>query len=383
MKIFNALRKRITASAQPCQSASSLPRHSLRMLLALSILLALLAACGDESSSSVSPEPGDDSSSSVIPASSGDLQSSSSQKSSGKDKSSSSIEEKSSSSVSGKNSSSSVVESSSSEYLFCNEGDRDTVVKDWGIKYYRCENNDWVVDTIVYVDLPKVYPNMDSLFDTKYTKYGEFEDPRDHQKYKTLILHKHDDDGNIVDGVVIEAFAQNLNYGVMIDTSVLVRDDNKVEKYCDLNDEWFCNNGWGGQYAWSEAMGLPAKYDSVLWKDTVGGDTRIHQGICPEGWHIMNGYEWKNFTSRGGLSLASKVNWAPLDMAGANLLGLSVLFKMRAYELSWMQAYFLLPNESSAIGTYAVTITDKYVWFGDNDHLGKHILYSVRCVKDY
>ena len=57
MKIFNALRKRITASAQPCQSASSLPRHSLRMLLALSILLALLAACGDESSSSVSPEP--------------------------------------------------------------------------------------------------------------------------------------------------------------------------------------------------------------------------------------------------------------------------------------------------------------------------------------
>ena len=35
MKIFNALRKRITASAQPCQSASSLPRHSLRMLLCL------------------------------------------------------------------------------------------------------------------------------------------------------------------------------------------------------------------------------------------------------------------------------------------------------------------------------------------------------------
>ena len=57
MKIFNVLRKRITASAQPCQSASSLPRHSLRMLFALSILLALLAACGDESSSSVSPEP--------------------------------------------------------------------------------------------------------------------------------------------------------------------------------------------------------------------------------------------------------------------------------------------------------------------------------------
>ena len=64
MKIFNALRKRITASAQPCQSASSLPRHSLRMLLALSILLALLAACGDESSSSAPDPIGDISSSS-------------------------------------------------------------------------------------------------------------------------------------------------------------------------------------------------------------------------------------------------------------------------------------------------------------------------------
>ena len=73
--------------------------------------------------------------------------------------------------------------------MSCNEGDRDTVVKDWGIKYYRCENNDWVVDTIVYVDLPKVYPNMDSLFATEYSPiYSEFEDPRDHQVYRTTIL---------------------------------------------------------------------------------------------------------------------------------------------------------------------------------------------------
>lgn len=30
-------------------------------------------------------------------------------------------------------------------------------------------------------------------------------------------------------------------------------------------------------------MGLSAKYDSILWKDTVGGDSRIHQGLCPGG----------------------------------------------------------------------------------------------------
>lgn len=343
-----------------------------KSVLVLSVLLTMLVACGDDSSSSVSPEPAGDYSSS-----SGNLQSSSSK---GSKNSSSSVEKQksSSSSVSGKNSSSSVVGSSSSVYLFCNEGDRDTVVKEWGIKYYRCENNDWVVDTIVYVDLPKVYPNMDSLFATEYSPiYSEFEDPRDHQVYRTTILI----DRNGSDKT-IEVFAQNLNYGEMIDTSVLVRDDNKVEKYCDLNDEWFCNNGWGGKYAWSEAMGLPAKYDSVLWKDTVGGYTRIHQGICPDGWHIMNGYEWKNFASSAGQDLVSKANWE-LNNRYVNSSGMSVLFTMRAYELNWGQANFLLPNESSSIGTYVVTIVEKYVWLGNNDHLGKHIPYSVRCVKDY
>ena len=154
-----------------------------KSVLVLSVLLTMLVACGDDSSSSVSPEPAGDYSSS-----SGNLQSSSSK---GSKNSSSSVEKQksSSSSVSGKNSSSSVVESSSSVYLFCNEGDRDTVVKEWGIKYYRCENNDWVVDTIVYVDLPKVYPNMDSLFATEYSPiYSEFEDPRDYQVYRTTIL---------------------------------------------------------------------------------------------------------------------------------------------------------------------------------------------------
>jgi uncharacterized protein (TIGR02145 family) len=347
--------------------------------LALSILLALLAACGDESSSSISPEPGDDSSSSVIPASSGDLQSSSSQKSSGKDKSSSSIEEKSSSSVSGKNSSSSVVESSSSEYLFCNEGDRDTVVKDWGIKYYRCENNDWVVDTIVYVDLPKVYPNMDSLFATEYSPiYSEFEDPRDHQVYRTTILL----DRNGSDKT-IEVFAQNLNYGVMIDTSVLVRDDNKVEKYCDLNDEWFCNNGWGGKYTWSEAMGLPAKYDSVLWKDTIGGYTRIHQGICPNGWHIMNGYEWKNFASSAGQDLVSKANWE-LNNRYVNSSGMSVLFTMRAYELNWEVATFYMPSEKNDSLVFVSNINEKYVQNGINvTAIKQGNWFYIRCVKDY
>lgn len=275
--------------------------------------------------------------------------------------------------------------SSSSSYVHirCNENERDTVVKDWGVKYYRCENNDWVLDTTIYIEKPKEYPVMDSLFETKYSTYGEFEDPRDHQSYKTVILNMHDGDGKIVEGEKIEVFAQNLNYGEMIDTSIKIHDDTKVEKYCDLNDEWFCDNGWGGRYTWSEAMGLSAKYDSILWKDTVGGDSRIHQGLCPGGWHIMNAYEWKNYTSKGGLALSSKVNWWPVNMSGANLLGLSVLFQMKTYDVNWNQAWFILPSEKDNDAFFYVLVNEKYVYYSTDYVLGKHITVNVRCVRDY
>ncbi len=344
-----------------------------KSVLVLSVLLTMLVACGDDSSSSVSPEPAGDYSSS-----SGNLQSSSSK---GSKNSSSSVEKQksSSSSVSGKNSSSSVVESSSSSVnRRCEEGALDTLVEENSTAYMRCINNRWRTDSIVYTEKSKVYPIMDSLFATEYNPiYSEFEDPRDHQVYRTTILT--DRNGS---KKKIEAFAQNLNYGVMIDTSVLVRDDNKVEKYCDLNDEWFCNNGWGGKYTWSEAMGLPAKYDSVLWKDTVGGDTRIHQGICPDGWHIMNGYEWKNFVSSAGADLVSKANWK-LNERYVNSSGMSVLFMMRAYELNWGHASFFFPTEREFDAVFYINVGEKYVYYGEQHVLGKQNHAYIRCVKDY
>ena len=215
-------------------------------VLALSILLALLAACGDESSSSAPDPIGEISSSSNDDnGSSGkDTDASSSSQKDSKKSSSSVAEKNSSSAVSGKNSSSSVVESSSSEFVlkYCDEGSLDTLYQENRTVYVHCDDGFWETDSIVYKPKEKVYPNMDSLFATEYSPiYSEFEDPRDHQVYRTTILI----DRNGSDKT-IEVFAQNLNYGEMIDTSVLVRDDNKVEKYCDLNDEWFCNNGWGG-----------------------------------------------------------------------------------------------------------------------------------------
>ena len=129
-------------------------------------------------------------------------------------------------------------------------------------------------------------------------------------------------------------------------------------------------------------MGLTAKYDSILWKDTVGGDTRIHQGLCPEGWHIMNAYEWKNYTSEGGLALSSKVNWWPVNMSGANLLGLSVLFQMKTYKENWGNATFFLPAEEDGKKMYRVTVNDSYVT-QNAAAIKHHNWFYVRCVRDY
>lgn len=284
-------------------------------------------------------------------------------------------------------SSSSVAASSSSVFLprRCEEGAKDTMVTEYSAafsySYLTCVDNRWRIDTTFSVMKPKVYPNMDRQFENPYSTLSEFTDPRDGQKYTTLILHKRDSDKKIIDDDSIEVFAQNLNYGEMVDSSVHRLDDGKVEKYCELNDEWFCENGWGGRYTWSEAMGISSKYDSVLWKDTTGGNTRIHQGICPEGWHIMNGYEWENYTAGGGLSMASKANWTT-DKTGANLLGMSVLFDMRDYELSWMLTNFFTPAEESATIAYSVHVNDVYVKMGaaQKSELNR---FPVRCVKDY
>ncbi|SHL94700.1 major paralogous domain-containing protein, partial [Fibrobacter sp. UWH5] len=161
-------------------------------------------------------------------------------------------------------SSSSGAASSSSTFVYhmCESGDTLSFMDDLScMVYFSCVDFEWNIDSTICAPKPKVYPNMDRQFDTEYDPvYGEFTDPRDGQVYKTVVLYESYQSEN-----TIEVFAQNLNYGEMVDSSVHRLDDGKVEKYCELNDEWFCENGWGGRYTWSEAMGISSKYDSVLW----------------------------------------------------------------------------------------------------------------------
>jgi len=334
---------------------------------------ALFVACGDESSSSA-PDP------------IGEISSSSNEEFG----SSSSVAEKnSSSSVSGMNSSSSVVESSSSSAILfkqCEEGD--TVISEMGLNvfYYRCHDNEWVLDSTVNVVKPKVYPNMDSVFNPAVT-YGSFKDPRDGKVYKTVQYYMEVQSGNTT---VIDSFTvmtQNLNYAdTIIDSTTTVFDDSKVEKRCYNDDPWYCDNYFGGLYTWSEALGLPKVCDSVGVADNskcnvkLGDDAKV-QGVCPEGWHVMNETEWKHFALPRGIdasyTMLSRAVWE--NEKKTNSSGMSLLPNGDENPSNGL-ATFWLPEEKAddGLGAIIVNISSSLII----SPTYKKGALPVRCVMD-
>ena len=269
-------------------------------VLALSILLALLAACGDESSSSISPEPGDDSSSSVIPASSGDLQSSSSQKSSGEEKSSSSekISKESSSSVSTvKNSSSSAGDNKSSSSIKKEDSSSSVVIassssvtpKSSSSEDVKQSSSSVVASSSNAMSSSSVSPKSSSSETYQHwyplngdlkDKYAKFIDTRDNREYYYIQITGNDTAGKVAS---IKVMAENLNVGEFIRGRKDQEDDSKIERYCYDNDTTNCNK-YGGLYQWAEMMQLPSRCNTESCADLIKPN---HQGICPSGWRLL------------------------------------------------------------------------------------------------
>lgn len=381
------------------------------------LMAALTIAACDDSSSGAGPDPvaevssssGDDaiSSSSVTDkgtSSGGSSVSSSSKNSSSSAKSSSSTDSKSSggesSPASSSVKSSSSGTSSSSMLIPCSkEGeiaemrDRETGVKG----QYKCQDGFYIL--IVRSSSSSVptssYINMDSLYNSKYS-YGEFVDPRDGQKYRILDT-KFGYDG--FENMTV--FATNLNYGKQIPLNTTVFDDNAPEKYCYDDDPWYCDNGFGGLYSWSEAMGLPKACDSV-WTGTTPAcpdsifpgreydhewDRLKIQGICPEGWHVMNRQEWGALkgASEDDYGFVSKVN------GGSNSQGFSALYGGIALaitgEYQYIRVYgrYRLPFESSATNVTSISLGSAARGISRVDlkmNSDKPNGLSVRCVKN-
>ncbi|MDY6386856.1 MAG: FISUMP domain-containing protein [Fibrobacter sp.] len=272
-------------------------------VLALFILLALLAACGDESSSSVSPDPRpcedqnedcDDTSSS-----SGEVSknSSSSQKSSGKEKSSSSVEKSTSSSSEGKqvsSSSSKIDEKSSSSEGKAKESSSSVISYSSEAKSSSSEEVKRSSSSVVASSSSVVEPSSSSVveessssFDKAFKgslwrtgAYKAFVDPRDNREYYYIQITGEDTAGK---AATIKVMAENLNVGEKVYGFEDQEDDAKIERYCYDDDTTNCNK-YGGLYQWAEMMQLPSRCNTESCADLIKPN---HQGICPSGWRLL------------------------------------------------------------------------------------------------
>ncbi len=402
------------------------------ILLAMALVFAAFTAC-DSSSSSADPDPiaevsssgGDDenlSSSSVTDkgtSSGGSSRSSSSVKpdsNGSQKKSSSSVQPNSSegktvssSSNNGQNGS-----SSSSQYKTC------TSEKE-GVEAYISQEQSWCICTdgfwipvsssSVTPSSSSKYYDMSRLFvsENDYS-YGEFTDPRDGQVYKTI---RYEVGYQMIDSLTF--FAQNLNYGKMIQSGTQMTDSTK---FCYDDDPWYCENGFGGLYTWATVMNFPAACDSFAIgssKCPVEYDLMsnpipeyqdrlsfvMHQGICPDGWHVMNQEEWAMVLigsgSRDGASYLGAVLWGSGNQRGFSLLPAGILETQRAtssneknvytdikkYALHWIPGEYSGSGIADPNASYGKCVTIASDRMDRTAGIKKVYGLSVRCVQDY
>ena len=372
---------------------------------AIACLVLAFTACDDDSSSFVEPEKESSDSGATL---SGDSHegSSPSSCSSKDDKSSSSVSSsstnssssaKSSSSTDSKSSSSATPESSSEEFFVeCDtEGQISYMLVDHVRTRFICENgrlvefpesSSSVKSSSSYFDMSKQYN------DAKWITYGTFVDARDNQEYRTIEVT--DKSIKTMQYVIMSS---NLNYGKMVTTETATNSDGTVEKFCYNDDPWYCENGFGGLYTWSEAMGLPRACDTVALGSTPEcpeatgfGESGRRQGICPEGWHVMNEFEWRGMPTSEGFGadpMISKVFDGDDDIGLAVLLGggyyrgkydgLGVNIDFWVIEESSDKEYAASFANTTGVSAYSSIKVN----FSDIElKLSK---LPVRCVKDY
>lgn len=209
--------------------------------------------------------------------------------------------------------------------------------------------------------------------------YGEMIDNRDGQVYKTVVIGGQ------------TWMAENLRYGKKVSNGSEIKDDAIVAYFCYDGDTIKCMK-YGGLYSWSEMMALPYNCNNINCSDLIDGDG-IHQGNCPQDWHVPSLTEWDVlFTAVGGQSAAGKAlksseNWIN-NGDGLNTYGFSAL--PAGYASADGGQYF---SEMSEAAFWTANIYSSYQAFyisfgysGNGSHLttyrGKVIGQSVRCIKN-
>ena len=356
----------------------------------------------DKSSSSVKgSEPVEVSSSSAKETkNSSDSKSSSSVKTGG---SSSSNKDKSSSSVSSSSSEISV-SSSSSKDVMGGPCPKEGLKKKIGDEFAKCVDGVWVVylppssSSVARSSSSRGYEPLPSPLGYNLS-YGEYEDTRDGTKYATIeITNKYGPDS--IPKITFTVFAQNLKYHEKITLGANEQDDDeKVEMYCYNDSVEYCNDWWGGLYQWAEMMALPYECNSKSCADWIDPDhDGFHQGICPNGWHLITKLEMLAVSYATGGStyiedrmstLASEVSYS--ISFGYNTSGFSFIAAgYRCFEENGDSffdnigggGYYGFPRETEPVENKSMGGgISKYSTFDAANP--KKYGVSVRCVKNY
>ena len=160
--------------------------------------------------------------------------------------------------------------------------------------------------------------------------------------------------------------------------------------FCYEDKDNRCKN-YGRLYPWHVAMGLPANYV----EESMSGQVKdVHQGVCPDGWHIPKNEEWQAlekkvaelYKGQIGSVLKNKEGWnnggAPITAeSGFNILPAGNRFAEGEYTELGSSAYFWVAQGGDGMGAvYWNIINAKNSFSQAEDFDG--MSFSVRCVKN-
>lgn len=160
--------------------------------------------------------------------------------------------------------------------------------------YFLCNGYYWDLTTKEHIDSLKIPVEHET---------GSMTDPRDGRKYQTVSFN--------YEGKTYEWMAEDFKY------------DSE------------------GLYTWTEAMQINGKYMTDVVEDSVVDE--VHQGICPDGWHISSTEEWNILVDYvGDVKNLLNENWrtSDLDAAfGKDLIG--VFYNRFDFNLMPMDTVYL------------------------------------------
>ncbi len=185
-------------------------------------------------------------------------------------------------------------------------------------------------------------------------------------------------------------FRENLDIGIMIDSSIGQSNNGIIEKYCYSNNPLNCQL-YGGLYQWNEAM----QYIKV----------NGAQGVCPAGWHLASDqdyYQLENFLDPT-INNPNSPGWRGVDAgtrlktggaSGLDFFLAGELYGTIFYDLGFY-GYFWTSTESTNLsGGCTPNYPYCYAWYrqlnqgaqiGRDDNTGltydpKSVGMSLRCV---